>query len=123
MSSLKVVHNFPKMDETGQVSGAYVLLTDPSNGDQFSADLVGDFRNASPDQLVEAVLDVVFKRYYADKVMLESVAKVDEALTGLTDYQKRQEEVNARIFAEIEALKRAQKGKAKPVEHSVEIEV
>lgn len=46
-----------------------------------------------------------------------------EVLAGLKDYQERQEEVDARIFSEIEALKRVQKGKAKPIEHSVEIEV
>lgn len=123
MTAFRKLHQFNKHDETGAVVGAFVSLTDPVTNDTISAELEGDHRQTSEQVLVELVKEDFYKRHYADKVMLETVAKVDEALTGLTDYQKRQEEVNARIFTEIEALKRAQKGKANPVEHSVEIEV
>lgn len=122
MTTFRKANLFNKIDETGAVVGAFVYLTDPVTNDTISAELAGDHRQTSEPALVELVLEAFFKRHYADKVMLESVAKVDEALTGLTDYQKRQEEVNARIFSEIETLKRNQKGKAKPVEHNVEIE-
>lgn len=121
----QVSGKYPVYDDNGLVSHTDVTLVSTNTAyATFTEHLQGDHRGKSEAELIELCLEAFFKEEYADKVMLESVGKVDEALAGLKDYQERQEEVNARIFSEIEALKRAQKGKAKakPVEHHVEIE-
>lgn len=126
MTTFRKANVFNKIDETGAVVGAHVYLTDPATNDTISAELSGDHRETSEPALVELVLEAFYKRHYAERAAAEAIQQLQAELAELKQAQetsiKRQEEVNARVFSELEAVKRGQKGKKPAVTHEVTIE-
>lgn len=108
MNNLKRIHNYPRYDEDGKLTGAFIIVTNDTNNDQFSAVVSGDFRQATEEECIAAVLDSVFKRYFADRAMSEAVQTVDELKRQSASFEKSikdaKEWINS-VNTEIETLK------------------
>ncbi|MDQ0221975.1 DUF1366 domain-containing protein [Streptococcus moroccensis] len=97
--AFKVNFNYPKYDDFGKVTGAFIGISDPDTGDNLSANVLGDYRTVGTSEAITAVLDNFYKRNFADKAMAESVVKIDELDAKTKDFAKQIADAVSQITA------------------------